>query len=455
MTSPLFLSEGAGAPVLYHYTSIYAAWQIMTSGKFKLTPARGSLGEYSFSRGYDYFMSFSRIKEGDYTLQSSYKFGVVFNFDGRKLEQTYKIVPVDYWERSWLAKPGSEQYRTSESEDRLLTDHPSINLAAVTEIHVLADFSDKVDMKQDGARIRQIALMARMSKRPIFFYKHRRDWYMQVKSRALPQAEIIGLLKSDPKAPLGSNYAARLELRDYFEPWRELYYKNDEHTLSEKASDLLYRVRYHYATLDRQLAADIHNERKAPGKNLIKMMQVFKKAGAKTVEDFVQYLHNKWAKNRVAEAVIDNKDGMGATPNNANVDYLGLRVMMKPSVFLSLAAPLTHKHDRYDDLKQKIANGEPIGSPFLSLRIPNGWENGDLSSPAIVVGHEGRHRMSSILETEGDVPHEVHIFLGSWYRRRHITDEMIAAINKYLVPEEFRSTQRYVKRGPFFKLINT
>lgn len=27
---------------------------------------------------------------------------------------------------------------------------------------------------------------------------------------------------------------------------------------------------------------------------------------------------------------IDNKDGLGSVPNNQEVDYLGLRVIMKP-----------------------------------------------------------------------------------------------------------------------------
>lgn len=40
---------------------------------------------------------------------------------------------------------------------------------------------------------------------------------------------------------------------------------------------------------------------------------------------------------------IDNRHGLGTTPNNAEIDYFGLRVLMTPRTFLNLAAPLTHE----------------------------------------------------------------------------------------------------------------
>ena len=46
------------------------------------------------------------------------------------------------------------------------------------------------------------------------------------------------------------------------------------------------------------------------------------------------------AKEFLDELRIDNEHGWGQTPNNANVDYKGLKVMMKPSIFLRLSAEL-------------------------------------------------------------------------------------------------------------------
>ena len=55
------------------------------------------------------------------------------------------------------------------------------------------------------------------------------------------------------------------------------------------------------------------------------------------------------------EVTIDNREGAGATGYNANVDYRGLRVLMRPSTFLRLAAPLSGQHDAA--LERYIAQG--------------------------------------------------------------------------------------------------
>lgn len=43
----------------------------------------------------------------------------------------------------------------------------------------------------------------------------------------------------------------------------------------------------------------------------------------------------------ILESRINNKTGAGAVPFNQDIDYFGAKVMMKPSIFLSLALPLT------------------------------------------------------------------------------------------------------------------
>ena len=43
---------------------------------------------------------------------------------------------------------------------------------------------------------------------------------------------------------------------------------------------------------------------------------------------------------KINEIIIDNRNGAGATPNNEEIDYLGFRILMKPSVFLKLDATL-------------------------------------------------------------------------------------------------------------------
>jgi hypothetical protein len=146
--------------------------------------------------------------------------------------------------------------------------------------------------------------------------------------------------------------------------------------------------------------------------------------------------------------VIDNRNGLGAVPNNSNIDYLGLPVMMKPSTFLKLAGGgVTVNDDSY--VKQHIARNLPIGAPFLIIKIPNEWLDGDFSKPATVRNHEGRHRMVSINQIYGDIPVEVHLTFGS-LRARDISPEIQAQLNKELIPQSF-GDHTAILRGPFFE----
>ena len=162
--------------------------------------------------------------------------------------------------------------------------------------------------------------------------------------------------------------------------------------------------------------------------------------------------------DRTDEYKLDNERGLGSTPNNSNVDYMGFRTMMKPSVFLKLAKPLKpygpgpYGTAGYPELVQKIKSGEGIGSPFLSIEIPDAWEEepADFSRPTKVTGHEGRHRMNAILELEGDVPVEVHLwgrFSSSELRRKYMTDEMFDELEKGLISE----TGQYIV-NPFLSI---
>jgi putative chitinase len=147
----------------------------------------------------------------------------------------------------------------------------------------------------------------------------------------------------------------------------------------------------------------------------------------------------------LSEVKIDNKDGAGAVPYNQDVDYFGLRVMMKPSTFLRLAAPLGQEHSA--KLEKYIADGGAIGAPFLEIKIPAEWDDGDFSTPAQVAGHEGRNRMTAIQKLEGDNPIEVHIFPRGGYRSRDITTEFRAALVRGLQAEKATN----VVAGPLFE----
>jgi putative chitinase len=147
----------------------------------------------------------------------------------------------------------------------------------------------------------------------------------------------------------------------------------------------------------------------------------------------------------LSEVKIDNKQGAGAVPFNQEIDYFGLRTTMRPSTFLRLAAPLGQEHSA--ELEKYIADGGAIGAPFLEIKIPQEWDDGDFSKPAQVMGHEGRNRMTAIRKLEGDAPVEVHIFPKGGYRARDITPDFKAALTKSLYAE--KSTN--LVSGPLFE----
>lgn len=149
----------------------------------------------------------------------------------------------------------------------------------------------------------------------------------------------------------------------------------------------------------------------------------------------------------ITELKIDNRQGLGAVPHNADVDYHGLQVVMRPSMFLKLSLPLDKnapdEQKTIQHLKQQI-NDPGFGAPFLTVVVPEAWENDDFGLEAKVRDHDGRHRMYAILDEEGDDPVEVHIFI-SHFRRRDITDGIIKNLRNGILSQN----GQYVS-GPIF-----
>ena len=144
----------------------------------------------------------------------------------------------------------------------------------------------------------------------------------------------------------------------------------------------------------------------------------------------------------VEDVKIDNKEGWGSVPWNQEVDYRGLRVKMKPSVFINLAAS-RNGEPPVPKVVQYVKDGGAIGAPFLQIYVDE-----DDSQIPEVRGHEGRSRMAAILEVHGDVPVETHLFFqGKVNRNRHITPEFVEKIQRYLISENDKMV-----RGPLFEI---
>jgi putative chitinase len=152
--------------------------------------------------------------------------------------------------------------------------------------------------------------------------------------------------------------------------------------------------------------------------------------------------------NELNEYKVDNSKGLGKVPHNSNVDYRGLRVLMKPSTFIKLAPSIDHD-ETIDYIEQYMKNGGALGSPYLVIDIPEEWtEENKFRKMAKVVAHEGRHRMMAIQRLEGDDPVEVHIIPNGEIRARHLNDNVLKYLNKSLI-----SQTGHGLAGPFFTVI--
>ena len=438
----LTLTERATS-VVYHYTSTIAALKILTSGNFELASTTGNRSEEQYApKGRPFFLSLTRTPQGDY-----HRFvgtgAVLFKMDGDWFNSRYMVKPIDYWERAWLHSDGT---RSREAEDRVFSAEPTIPTTSITEVHVLLKEQDEFR----SPRTRMLMFVAKKQGLPVFLYTDEAAWRLLDKRRAKSVKDAGDVLRG-AQVPSGPSRKPT----DYVKPWIELITKNDQAHLSDRAQRQLKTMRYYgRPDEDQNLSVDLSNARKPDAGDrasavwLIKYMQA---NGFKSTLELKNSIEDKWNKiidaqqQKVNELKIDNKNGKGAVPYNQDIDYFGLRVSMRPSTFLKLALPLPDDAD-YEHLKQHIAQGGAVGAPFLDVKIPPEWDDGDFSKPAKVAGHEGRHRMKAALSLEGDEPVETHIFPKGGYRARDLTPEFIKHLNQSL---ETQAGGR-VLTGPLF-----
>lgn len=161
-----------------------------------------------------------------------------------------------------------------------------------------------------------------------------------------------------------------------------------------------------------------------------KLMKFYKGQGFKPVAKGGKSMY--WSPD-LDEAELDTR-GWGNTPQGIDVDYFGLQVKMRPSMFLKLAAPLTSAGEN-PAVAQHMEKGGKIAYPFLDIQDPTQWEEGDFSKEAKVKTHEGRNRMKKWIQLKGDDPIQVNIFLRGANRRRYITPEIIKKLSQGVYSE--------------------
>jgi len=158
--------------IVYHFTYTSNLSEILKRDAIRFSVSLGSDADLR-NRGKFNFLSVTRSK------MSGYKKGnVKIVFDGRKLNQKYKSIPIDYWEYSkneedWLNK---QQYiqslKSLEQEDRILSDDTEIpNVSKyIKEIHIWDRLEKYTAISVYYAKQRNI---------PVYIYDNEKDFYKQ------------------------------------------------------------------------------------------------------------------------------------------------------------------------------------------------------------------------------------------------------------------------------------
>lgn len=446
MRAQEFITEGATS-VLYHYTNSTNAAKILTSGEFILSNTAGNPSEQQYApNGYPYFLSTTRSKVGDYHRWVGMS-AAMFVLDGNKIGQRYPVKPIDYWERSWQHSPD----RTREAEDRVFSKTSTIPIDSVTSVHVLITSQDS----NRSPLTRTILISAKKQGIKTYLYTDENAWRLQDTRKTVSPGEIAHILKgAQPTGRMqrpvrGINGYGRSSLMD----WIELIKKQPGQPLTKTADKMRYNIRY-YGDMAGQLKNDLFNAKK-PDSNEYELgvkIQEFMSKNNFNIGTLMDHLKSKWSNptaESLEEVAIDNQKGAGAVPHNADIDYFGLRVLMRPSMFLKLATPLGEPID--PKFEKYISDGGAIGAPFLEVYIPQEWDDGKFDKPARVAQHDGRNRMTIVQKQEGNAPIEVHILPRGGYRARDLTPEYVAALNQHL----YAQGSDNIVRGPLFAINRT
>lgn len=283
--------------IVYHFTRLYNAAQILSDARFQLTVSSGTDTELALQKGNKpYYLSTTRSKVGDYTLHNFFKDGVVFVLNGDWFNQRYKGGPVDYWGGTRLQSSETGlKGRYSEMEDRVFSDKPYIPLPkdpkqVILAVHIL--YKPDNDTRRNPYMRKLLTKVKQMSI-PHYVYDDEKAFVLQDTRKAIPidSAFIAQISQQDPI--LDKPWPAR-QPTDYLKGWREIYHINDKNKLSKEGKRAADKVLYYLKDAYSGLGADIHNVKAKGDPGLIKLIKIFKKMGISSAKQYVDAMRAKW-----------------------------------------------------------------------------------------------------------------------------------------------------------------
>lgn len=294
----------SASPVLFHFTRIDNATNILV-GKAKLTPTVIGSDQIVNSQ---YFLSLTRSRVGRYHRMDLE--GVLFELNGTRLAQRYKIRPVDYWQMRQTPKM---RHDSNEMEERLMSDKPELDIKPyITRICVLSD--PRAPLKPYAVRV--FKMYGRKLGVPVEFYtdpKHFQTGNVtkQVAGSDIvrPKAEVKKRWpRADRRADSIFGNALRL-LRATSNPDFDMYKNIYDLNLDRRFCDY---VTSYQRDLKPQLDAAFHNAARSKGKDrvaldrLLAEMRLFRITTPQQLAAyFIDRYDSDWKKSRQQTAVDD------------------------------------------------------------------------------------------------------------------------------------------------------
>lgn len=164
----IILMESIATPILYHFTNSDSLKNILVNNNLLLTSNISSKSDQKGNASY--YMSFTRTKstKSGYGTKFRRPNSVRITFDGTKLNNNYKFLPIDYWQYPKTPELMLQQ-SGDETEDRLVSDKDSIPNAN--------KYIKRVDMfVNDKGVYKEVIDNANRLGIEIFFYDNEKDF---------------------------------------------------------------------------------------------------------------------------------------------------------------------------------------------------------------------------------------------------------------------------------------
>jgi hypothetical protein len=296
--------------IVYHYTNTHNAYKIINTNEFNLSAAMGGSGvETSLNRNKFFFFSLTRSKS------TGYKVGDVrLKLDGRKLNQNYKSIPIDYWQYSTNPKDWSSnkeyinRMKTGfEDEDRIVSNKSEIPNAK----NYILEVSIRIDKNDNLSFPKRLYLICKQNNIPVFIFQNKNDFNLDNKKNAVNPNELFKNIEDveddyKPFRHFANALATLIAYNDDDNKQKIINYLNDDKKNTEFLEELEKRINNNFKIGAiyqddglRYINAQIHNMRSSThpdDKFLLKLLAYDMKKNK--VKNTAEYLKLKQWKNK-------------------------------------------------------------------------------------------------------------------------------------------------------------